>query len=101
MGTFGNATVLEPFSIRGFRIECEPSARGRRMAIRQRTWKTATGVEKEAWVVDYVDQAGKRRLKSFERKRSADSFNTTAKNEVRAGTHTADSSSITVGQVGD
>jgi len=71
------------------------------MSIRKRTWKTAAGVEKEAWVVDYVDQAGKRRLKSFARKKSADSFDTTAKNEVRAGIHTPDSSSITVGQAGD
>jgi hypothetical protein len=33
------------------------------MSIRKRTWKTAKGDAKEAWVVDYVDQAGKRRLK--------------------------------------
>ena len=30
------------------------------MSIRKRTWKTAKGEAKEAWVVDYVDQAGKR-----------------------------------------
>jgi integrase len=71
------------------------------MSIRKRTWKNAEGVEKTAWVVDYVDQSGKRRLKTFERRKSADSFNTTAKNEVRIGIHTADSASITVGEAGD
>ena len=71
------------------------------MSIRKRTWKSADGVEKTAWVVDYVDQSGTRRLKSFERKKSADDFNTTAKNEVRVGIHTADSASITVGEAGD
>ena len=40
------------------------------MSIRKRTWKTAKGEAKEAWVVDYVDQGGKRRLKTFEEKGS-------------------------------
>ena len=71
------------------------------MSVRKRTWKNDEGVEKAAWVVDYVDQGGKRRLKTFERKKSADSFDTTARNEVRAGIHTADSASITVGEAGD
>jgi len=39
------------------------------MSIRKRTWKTAKGEAKEAWVVDYVDGAGKRRLKTFSKKR--------------------------------
>jgi integrase len=71
------------------------------MSIRKRTWKNAEGADKDAWVVDYVDQGGKRRLKTFERKKSADSFNITAKSEVRVGIHTADSASITVGEAGD
>ena len=32
------------------------------MSICKRTWKTAKGDTKEAWVVDYVDQTGKRWL---------------------------------------
>lgn len=71
------------------------------MSIRKRTWKAADGVEKTAWIVDYVDQSGKRRQKTFERKKNADSFDTTARNEVRLGIHTADSASITVGEAGD
>jgi hypothetical protein len=45
--------------------------RANRMSVRKRTWKTSKGVEKEAWVVDYVDrvEGGKRRLRSFDKKR--------------------------------
>jgi integrase len=71
------------------------------MSIRKRTWKTANGEERQSWVVDYVDQHGKRRLKTFEKKKDADTFSTTAKFEVREGTHTADSASITVGAAAD
>jgi integrase len=66
------------------------------MSIRKRSWKTSKGEAKEAWVVDYVDQAGKRHLKTFARKKEADSYRTTASYQVRQGTHTADSSSITI-----
>ena len=39
------------------------------MSIRKRTWKTAKGEAKEAWVVDYTDGAGKRVLKTFKKRR--------------------------------
>ncbi|WP_426424195.1 tyrosine-type recombinase/integrase [Bradyrhizobium genosp. A] len=71
------------------------------MSIRKRTWTNAAGIQKEGWVVDYVDQKGKRRLKTFALKKRADAFETIAKNEIRAGIHTADSDSITVGEAGD
>lgn len=71
------------------------------MSIRKRTWKTAEGPEKTAWVVDYVDQSGKRRLKTFERKKDAENFHAVAKVEIKAGIHTADSSSITVAEAGE
>lgn len=70
------------------------------MSIRKRTWKSPEG-EKTAWVVDYVDQGGKRRLKTFERKKDAEDFHATAKVEIKAGIHTADSSSITVAEAGE
>jgi hypothetical protein len=38
------------------------------MSVRKRTWIAPEGEEKTAWVVDYVDQGGRRRLKTFERK---------------------------------
>ena len=70
------------------------------MSVRKRAWTTSRGVEKEAWVVDYVDQAGKRHLKTFPKKKSADNFEATANVEVRAGVHTADSDSVTVTKAG-
>jgi integrase len=70
------------------------------MSIRKRTWKSPEG-EKTAWVVDYVDQTGKRRLKTFERKKDADDFHAKAKVEIKAGIHTADSASITVAEAGE
>lgn len=71
------------------------------MSIRRRTWKSGAGIEKTAWVVDYADQAGKRRLKTFERRKEAEDFSTTARAEIKAGIHTAASASITVGEAGD
>ena len=71
------------------------------MSIRKRTWTSPKGEKKEAWVVDYVDQAGKRRLKTFARKKDAETFRSTAAVEVRSGTHTADSVSITVAKAAD
>jgi integrase len=70
------------------------------MSVRKRIWKTSEGAEKEAWVVDYVDQAGKRRLKTFTKKKAADNYAATANVEIRAGVHTADSASITISEAG-
>ena len=66
------------------------------MSIRKRTWKTAKGETKEAWVVDYVDQAGNRRLKTFAKKKLADAYHSRANVEVSQGVHTPDSASVTV-----
>ncbi|AWC22210.1 Integrase [Aminobacter sp. MSH1] len=71
------------------------------MSIRRRTWTNAKGAEKTAWVVDYVDTKGARRLKTFAKKKDADTFAATAKVEVREGTHVADSASSTVKEAGD
>lgn len=66
------------------------------MSVRKRTWTTGKGVEKTAWVVDYVDTKGKRRLKTFAKKKDADQFAATASVEVREGTHVADRETVTV-----
>jgi integrase len=65
------------------------------MSIRKRTWSSG-GVERTAWVVDYFDQAGKRRLKTFDTKKAADAWAVTARHEVSQGTHTPASASVTV-----
>jgi integrase len=53
------------------------------MSIRKRTWKTAKGDAREAWVVDYVDQTGKRRLKTFKKKKEADGNQSSVRNNPR------------------
>lgn len=66
------------------------------MSVRKRRWTTPNGVAKEAWVVDYVDTTGKRRLKTFTKKKEADQFAATATVEVREGVHVADTATITI-----
>src|SRR5262249_16780893 len=63
--------------------------------VRKRTW-THKGEIRSAWVVDYTDQGGKRRLKTFGTKRAADAWMVDAAHEVKQGIHTPDSDSITV-----
>lgn len=71
------------------------------MSVRKRNWTTAKGEEKTAWVVDYVDGKGKRRLKTFAKKKEADAFAATASVEVRDGIHVADRETVTVKEAGD
>jgi len=70
------------------------------MSVRKREWVTPKGVAKSAWVADYVDTSGKRRLKTFTKKKEADAFAATASVEVRSGVHVADSASITIEKAG-
>ncbi len=63
--------------------------------IRKRSWGAGDGI-KEAWVCDYVDQHGKRRLKTFATKKAADAWLVQARHQVAAGVHTADSASVTI-----
>lgn len=70
------------------------------MSIRKREWTTPKGEQKSAWVVDYVDMQGKRRLKTFAKKKDADTFSAKASVEVREGVHVADSASATVKEAG-
>ena len=55
----------------------------------------SNGSEQTAWVVDYVDQSGKRRLKTFTLKKDAEAWATNAKHEVSQGLH-ASNSKITI-----
>jgi len=55
--------------------------------------------EHEKWVVDYYDQHGKRRLKTFPNKKAAEAWKVTALHEVQQGTHTPASVSRTVQDV--
>jgi len=71
------------------------------MSVRKREWITRRGEAKEAWIVDYVDQAGKRQVKQFKKRKLADDYLTTAKHEVREGVHTPVSKSITIAKAAE
>ncbi len=70
------------------------------MSIRKRKWTSAKGVAKEAWVFDYVDAGGVRRLQTFRTKKEADKAETDVRGELRDGVHVADSASISVTAAG-
>jgi hypothetical protein len=58
--------------------------------VPKRTWTNREG-EQTAWVADYFDQAGKRHIKTFERKLDAEAWLVTTRGEVARGTHTPES----------
>jgi integrase len=67
------------------------------MSVRKRTW-TTKGETREAWIVDYTDAGGTRRLKTFKRKRDADTFAASTRIELGKGTHVADRATVTVAE---
>ena len=71
------------------------------MSVRKRKWITRSGEAKEAWIVDYVDQQGGRHIETFDRKKDADEYHAKVKVDVRTGTHTPVSKSITVAQAAE
>src|SRR5262249_50723095 len=70
------------------------------MSVRKRTWENDDGSQGEAWVVNYTDGGGRRRLRTFKRRRDAESFGAGVSIEVRAGVHVPDSQSITIAEAG-
>lgn len=70
------------------------------MSVRKRRWTGSDGTPKESWVVDYFDASGKRRHKTFEKKKEADAYAARAKIEVKEGTHVADRDTVTVAKAG-
>jgi integrase len=71
------------------------------MSVRKRKWKTRKGELKEAWIVDYVDPRGVRRMETFALKKQADERASQIDVDVRAGVHTAHSASVTVAEAGE
>jgi integrase len=71
------------------------------MSVRKRAWTTRSGEPREAWIVDYFDQAGDRHIETFARKKDADARHATVKVNVRQGTHTAPSKSVTVAEAAE
>jgi integrase len=70
------------------------------MSVRKRRWTKSSGEVCEAWVIDYTDQNGERHLETFKLKREAEARHADVAVDVRAGTHTAHSRSITVTEAG-
>jgi integrase len=71
------------------------------MSVRKREWATKKGEKKEAWIVDYADQAGERHIQTFTLKKAADEYHATVKVDVRQGVHTPQSKGITVAEAAD
>ena len=69
-------------------------------SVRKREWEY-NGAKKTAWVVNYTDQDGKRRLKTFEKKKDADAYRAKVEVEIEAGLHTPATSKRTVKQVAE
>ena len=71
------------------------------MSVRKRSWTTPKGERRESWVVDYVDQGGKRHIETFARKGDATARHAEVSVDVRKGVHVAASKSITVLEAGE
>jgi integrase len=64
-------------------------------SVRKRTWKSG-GETKTAWIADYFGQDGKRHIETFTTKKAAEASLVDTLHDVKEGTHTARSSSITI-----
>lgn len=70
-------------------------------SVRKRVWKTASGEEKTAWFVDYVDQHGVRGRKQFATKRFADAFRVDIESKIQNGIFRPDANKVLFGEVAD
>jgi integrase len=76
------------------------------MSVRKRRWTTESGETREAYVVQYstaeTDKRGKRKrhIKTFERKKDADTFHAQVRVDLGKGVHVPSSKSITVEKAG-
>jgi predicted GIY-YIG superfamily endonuclease len=66
------------------------------MSVRKREWVTRKGESKQAWIVDYRDQHGKRHIETFQRKKDADAHEVKVLADIGNGVHVAPSDSITL-----
>jgi integrase len=71
------------------------------MAIQTRKWRTASGEQKEAYIVRYTGKDGKRHIATHERKKDAEAAWARIKTELGEGTHVAPSQSITVAEAAE
>jgi integrase len=70
------------------------------LSVRKRKWTTRSGEVKEAWIVDYTADC-ERHIETFKKKKDADARAQQVGVDIRAGTHTPVSKSITVAQAAE
>jgi integrase len=68
-------------------------------SVRKRTWKTASGEAKAAWIVDYSDSRGERQRKHCLSKKAADAFRIHIEGQMQAGTYRPNADKVTVKEV--
>jgi integrase len=78
-----------------------PHGSGTIATIEKRRWTAPSGETKEAWRARFIDQNGIRRSKQFAKKKDADNWLVSTRNQVREGTYTPESSSKTIKEAAD
>jgi integrase len=68
-------------------------------SVRRRTWETASGEAKAAWVVDYADSRGVRQRKHFLQKKTADAFRIHIEGQIQTGTYRPNADRVAVKEV--
>lgn len=71
------------------------------MSVRKRTWTTTEGEKRQAWVVNYTDAEGKRRLKTFALQKDAKAWESRTEVAIEQGTHVADRATVTVSRAAE
>jgi integrase len=81
------------------------------MSVRKRIWMTRGKINpetgereperREAWIIDYFDAAGHRRIEHFARKKDADARHAEVKVDIKGGVHIAPSKTPTVAEAGE
>jgi integrase len=69
--------------------------------IEVRGTEVPRGEEREKWIVDYLDQDGKRHVETFDRKKAAVDREAKVRIDIGKGIHVASSNSITVAEAAD
>jgi integrase len=70
-------------------------------SVRKRSWTTAKGEQKSAWVADYFDQHKKRHIETFPTQKAAKAWLVEAQGEVSRGIHTPERNSITLAEAAE
>ena len=71
------------------------------MSVRKREWTTRRGEERAAWVLDYRDREGTRRIETFDKKKLADARAAGVAVDTKDGVHVPRGASITIAQAGE